>query len=87
MAESLLLMCDPTLVDLTGRGRVAGLVRSDLSANQAVEELYLGVLSRKPHPYERGIAEDYLRGKPNRADGLQALLWALLNTREFILVH
>ncbi|HZV07248.1 MAG TPA: DUF1549 and DUF1553 domain-containing protein [Gemmataceae bacterium] len=87
MAESLLLMCDPTLLDLTGRGRVAELVRSDLSVEQEIEELYLGVLSRRPRPNEREAAEDYLRGKPNRADGLQGLLWALVNTREFILVH
>jgi hypothetical protein len=87
LAESMLLMSDPTLLDLARRGRVARLSKDDFSDTAAVEELYLAVLSRLPDKEERSVALDYLHAKRGRRDGLEGLLWAMVNTREFILVH
>jgi hypothetical protein len=52
-----------------------------------VDELYLATLSRPPTAAERKTVLGYLEEKADRKAGLEGLLWALLNTREFILVH
>jgi len=87
LAESLLLMSDPTLLELAHKGHAARLCKRGASDATAVEELYLAVLSRLPEPDERAAALDYLGAKQNRQAGLEGLLWVLVNTREFILVH
>jgi hypothetical protein len=87
LAESLLLLSDPTLLELMRRGRVERLSHAPCSDAQAVEELYLAVLSRRPEKDELTAALDYLEAKQDRRAGLEGLLWALLNTREFLLVH
>jgi hypothetical protein len=87
LAESLLLLSDPALLDLARRGHVARLCRGAASGAAAVEELYLAVLSRPPGADELSAAVDYLTAKKDRRAGLEALLWALVNTREFILLH
>jgi hypothetical protein len=50
-----------------------------------VEEAYLRTLNRLPDDAERQRALDYLRDEPNPADGARDLLWALWNTKEFLL--
>lgn len=50
-----------------------------------VEELYLRTLSRFPSPAERAYAEGLL--KHRRAQAVEDLLWALVNTREFSYNH
>jgi hypothetical protein len=87
LAESLLLMSDPALPELARRGRVAWLCGAGMTEEAAVEELYLAALSRPPRAEERAEALDYVRAKAGRRAGLEGLLWALVNTREFILVH
>ena len=52
-----------------------------------VEELFLATLSRPPDEDEARSALDHLRTRPDRASGLADVLWALINTREFILNH
>jgi hypothetical protein len=42
------------------------------------------VLSRLPGDSEANAAQTYLRESPNKTTGLRDLLWALLNTKEFI---
>jgi hypothetical protein len=87
--ESLLLMSDPNLFELTRQGRVVRLIKDNASDGAAVEELYLAVLSRLPRKEEMDVAFDYLREKKkkDRRLGLEGLLWVLVNTREFILIH
>jgi hypothetical protein len=87
LAECLMLMSDPALLELTRRGRVARLCGGGVTDGAAVEGLYLAALSRPPSADERAAALDYLRRKVGRRAGLEGLLWVLLNTREFILVH
>ena len=63
------------------------LAASDRCDREAVEELFLATLSRDPSPEEARSALDHLRSRPDRAGGLADVLWALLNTREFVLNH
>ena len=50
---------------------------------QLIQAAYLRALSRLPSEQEAGIASKYLEGRDTVA-GVRDLLWALLNTKEFI---
>ena len=82
-----------------GSGRIAKMQARKASVDEMVAELYLAAYSREPLPTELEIAKNYLvekrvdkSGKP-LADSaalrvnLQDLLWALINTKEFMFNH
>jgi hypothetical protein len=52
-----------------------------------VEQAYLRTLSRRPTPDETREAVAYMVDAPTPIDGVGDLLWALLNTKEFIVNH
>jgi hypothetical protein len=66
-------------------GRAAALAASDLTPDQIVEELYLLVYSRLPDEAERAIGRDIFATEgTSRRQATEDLLWALLNTPEFM---
>lgn len=69
------------------KGRVAELVnRYDNS--QMIDELYLSVYSRYPDPEEKTIALGLFDGPEiDRKEAAEDLLWALLNSAEFVFNH
>jgi len=52
-----------------------------------VRQAYLRTLSRQPTQDEMTISLAYLSEEENPVDGLHDLMWALLNTKEFIVNH
>jgi hypothetical protein len=68
-------------------GRVTQLVKSGKADREALDELYLATLSRLPDDSERETAAKYLAGVPSRQEGLEDLLWTLLNCSEFVMNH
>ena len=74
----------------TGTGRnsasLIGLAKSAPSNDAAIEELYLASLSRPPTAAEKASARKYL-ASGNRRQGLEDLLWALINSKEFLFRH
>jgi len=68
-------------------GRITELSKSKMSDTQLVEEAFLSTLSRFPRPNEKADALQHLKEAKNRTDGVTDLIWALVNTREFILNH
>ena len=52
-----------------------------------VREAYLRTLTRRPTEAEAEAARQYLADSTDGAKGLRDLLWALLNTKEFITNH
>jgi hypothetical protein len=54
---------------------------------QLIEEAWLRTLSRFPTADERDRATEHLRNAATISEGLKDLMWALLNTREYILIH
>jgi hypothetical protein len=54
---------------------------------ELVRQAYLRTLSRLPREDEQEIARQYIQEAETTADGLRDLLWALLNTKEFIVNH
>jgi hypothetical protein len=87
LPQTLFLMADDALLAKFKSGRVRALAVSDLCDAEAVEELFLATLSRFPSEDEARAALDHLRESPGRAAGLADVLWALINTHEFVLNH
>jgi hypothetical protein len=65
-------------------GRVEQLMAGKVPVPKAVEELYLATWSRRPTPDEQKKAEGWVNSAPSVRDGLQDLLWVLVNSREFL---
>ena len=66
-------------------GRITQLEKKD--DQKAIPELYLVTMSRAPTPEEFKTASAVIAGSENRRQGLEDLLWALLNSREFLFIH
>jgi hypothetical protein len=64
-------------------GRIDKLVKAKTSPAQIVDELYLTTLSRLPQQDERQRVLGWIERAPNPREGVQDLLWVLLNSREF----
>ena len=67
-------------------GWIEELTSSGLSNDSTVNEVYLKLFSRYPTDAERSIAVSALLGK-NPREGLEDLVWALLNSAEFVFNH
>ncbi len=80
-------------------GRAARLAKDKRPNEQKVTELYVAAFSRNPRPDELKTALDYLVEIPLKADGkpmsktqaerenFEDLVWALINTKEFLFNH
>ncbi|WP_339733513.1 DUF1549 and DUF1553 domain-containing protein [uncultured Gimesia sp.] len=80
-----------------GSGRAAQLAKSEKTIEEKIGELYFTAFARKPKPEELTIALEYLtepdaktksgqKKKPTNKD-YQDLIWALMNTKEFLFNH
>lgn len=52
-----------------------------------VDDAYLRTLSRWPSDEERSIATDFVQSDGDPSQNVASLMWALLNTKEFVLSH
>jgi hypothetical protein len=80
-------------------GRVEQLAKSDLPIDQQIAQLYLAAFARLPRTEELAIAVEYVQearsdgaGKPVEAklaatENMQDLIWALINSKEFLFNH
>ncbi len=58
-----------------------------ITDQQLIEELYLLALSRLPSDREKGLLGQHLARNGNRQAGAEDILWALINSREFLFNH
>jgi len=66
-------------------GRVAALAKGEKTPGAIVDELYLLAYGRYPTQDERGVSESLFQDpKINRRAAVEDLLWALLNSPEFV---
>ena len=65
-------------------GRVEKLMTDKVPVPKAVEELYLVAWGRRPSADEQKKAESWVNSAPTAREGLQDLLWVLVNSREFL---
>jgi hypothetical protein len=101
LAQSLHLMnaADVKAKLTASGGRAEMLTKAEMSEPKRIRELYLAAFSREPAADEIRIAETHLlkprtdaTGKPldsqrAKRNGYEDLLWALLNTKEFLYNH
>ncbi|MEM9825641.1 MAG: hypothetical protein AAF958_03585, partial [Planctomycetota bacterium] len=77
----------PDVGDTAASGAAGKQKFGTASVDSLIEEAYLRTLSRLPDERERGVATEFLGASPSLAEGTESLLWALINTKEFILAH
>ncbi|MFM9962941.1 MAG: DUF1549 and DUF1553 domain-containing protein [Planctomycetaceae bacterium] len=69
-------------------GRAERLSKEDKPAEAKIRELYLAAFSREPRPPELKTATDYLAEPGTAANAnYQDLIWALINSKEFLFNH
>lgn len=68
--------------------RINALAREKVSDEQLVENIYLWCLARVPSPDETRVSANHIKSYgAQRLEAAQDLMWALLNSRDFLLVH
>jgi hypothetical protein len=68
--------------------RPALLLKDKPTDEKIVTELYLWSLARSPNAKELKLGTDFLKSREkDRAAAVQDLMWALLNSRDFLLVN
>lgn len=65
--------------------RIDQCIREKLSDEAAVEQFYLAALSRLPTAEELKAATNHIAGQKQRRSGLEDVVWALVNSNEFLL--
>ncbi len=68
-------------------GRVAKLVAATVSDDAKIHELYMSTLSRQALPNELEAAKSLVASSPSPTEAYQDLLWALINSKQFLFVH
>jgi Ca2+-binding EF-hand superfamily protein len=71
-------------IRVAGRNRLVALLEKNQDNHDALSELYLLVLSREPSKSEVELNLAYLTSVGNRSAAFEDILWALLNSSEFI---
>ena len=87
---------EPTLdqaLQLLNGKQVFGQVNASVSRfgklddDALIDELYLAAFSRAPTDFEAAFAKRHLNTNDNRHDAIRDLVWALVNTQEFMFQH
>ncbi len=87
LPQTLYLMTDQNLLRKITNGRLKKLLADKKSDEGVVEELFLATLSRFPNDKEKGWATEHVQKKGDRQAAFVDVVWALINTREFVLNH
>ena len=90
LGQVLHLMNAPLVSDkiTSPTGRAAQLAASDRTADEVIQELYLAAYGRTPREAERSAAlEAFAADGATRRSAAEDVLWALLNSAEFVLNH
>jgi hypothetical protein len=80
-------MSDPTLLAKLEKGRLQTLLEQGKLDEAMIEELFLATLSRFPDDREKRAAAEHVQKTADRKKAYVDVIWALLNTREFIVNH
>jgi hypothetical protein len=71
-----------------GSGRAAQLsAEKNLNHQQRIEQVYLQAFSRRPDAFELGAATAYIEKVKNDKQAYEDILWAIINTKEFLFNH
>jgi hypothetical protein len=70
-----------------GTNRVNTLLKSKKSDDEILDELFLATLTRLPSADEKQAFAEHRKEEKDRAAAFTDTMWALINTREFVLNH
>lgn len=89
LSQVLHLTNSPEIEDKIGseQGRVAKMMKEKVAVEKAIEEIYLAAFARLPSAEEKQKGLEYVGKQKEPRRGLEDLVWALLNTREFMFIH
>lgn len=89
LPQKLYLMTDPVLLGKFNEasGRLQKLIASKKADDEVLDELFLATLSRFPTEADRDLFRAHRSVVADRRAGFTDTIWALINTREFILNH
>ncbi len=60
---------------------------SDEELTKVVQSAFLRSVSREPNPEEISRSLAFIRNSKTPAEGIEGVMWALINTKEFSLNH
>lgn len=63
------------------------ILRNSKGPKQVIEQLFLAVLSRYPTKTESRLFRKYLRGKGASVETCEDIMWALINSSDFVMNH
>lgn len=69
------------------KARVAKLIKAKKNPEEILEELYLAALGRQPRADETEKILTYVKAQENARQGWEDVVWALLNTKEFLFIN
>jgi hypothetical protein len=89
LPQKLYLMADPALLGKlrSPQNRLKALLAAKADDDVALDELFLATLTRLPTAEERAAFAENRAGKKDRQAAYADVLWALVNTNEFIFNH
>jgi len=89
LSQALHLVNSTELHDKIGsaEARVARLCDAKQSTAAIVEQLYLSALARRPTAEEQAAVVELLAEAPSLREGIEDLVWTLVNTSEFVFNH
>jgi hypothetical protein len=87
LPQTLFLMTDDTLMGKLQKGRLGKLLSEKKEDAEILEELYLATLTRFPTEGEKRWLLDHIEQKSDRKAAFTDVLWALINSQEFVLNH
>ena len=70
-----------------GSGRVAKLFKEKKPPAEMIDELYLTAFSRKPTSVELNRTKEYIEAAADEQKAVEDVLWAMLNSKEFMFNH
>jgi hypothetical protein len=87
LGQTFHLISGPEVTRLVGHpdNRIAKLLAAGKTDEQAIDELYWTALTRPPTPEEAKAMAAHVRSSADRRKGLEDVLWALFNAKEFVL--
>lgn len=87
VAQLLYLLNSPQLMAKVQGRRVQVLAADSRDHQQRIDELYLAALSRSATADEQAALQKHIQGSPSEQAAYADVLWALLNTKEFLFNH
>jgi hypothetical protein len=90
VAQTLMILNNTAInaqIKATGDTVLAKIIEKYPQPDDAIQQVYLQVLSRRPSESELGSCRDYIKQVGNRNEALEDLMWALVNSAEFRIKH